>query len=341
MLSQLVHLLAVDVPVLLSCYNAREAEGEAALLGIFGANVLRAHARNPFGHAVPDGALAPAGSAHAEARLANEAREAADARSAEADCAELDNGGRADEAGGPSVCNALIAWVRGSSYGAGRAGAAAMGAEVVPKARDFVAACAKMFALRNMEAWVAGVGGGAPMETVAANASLLSAAVDESPIALHALKLGARDALIAAAARASADLGASARPSADGAQLDGAALSYTGAAAAERVAASCADALGRLARVERMLASLCAEPAEAEAPLAPPAVHEVTFGGDYVNVRTRPLLGAPVARQMRHGDTCIAAATRGAWLRLEGGGWLLTHHPAHGTLVAARSRNIQ
>ena len=172
MLSQLVHLLAVDVPVLLSCYNAREAEGEAALLGIFGANVLRAHARNPFGHAVPDGALAPVGSTHAEARLANEAREAADARSAEADCAELDNGGRADEAGGPSVCNALIAWVRGSSYGAGRAGAAAMEAAEM-EAADMEAMTMEVAEMEATEMKVAEM---EAMEAVAMEAAEVEAA---------------------------------------------------------------------------------------------------------------------------------------------------------------------
>jgi hypothetical protein len=31
--------------------------------------------------------------------------------------------------------------------------------------------------------------------------------------------------------------------------------------------------------------------------------------------------------------TCAATAVRGPWLKLADGGWLLTSHPRHGTLV--------
>ena len=46
-------LLSLDVPLLLTCFNANESAGEAKALGALGARIVIAPRRNPFAHVTP------------------------------------------------------------------------------------------------------------------------------------------------------------------------------------------------------------------------------------------------------------------------------------------------
>ena len=383
-LPTMVQLLALDVPVLLSCFNAREAYGEALILKQLQARVLAAAALNPLACSTPlECALAfPKGG---EDAAAHERRVAALALAAVQQMRQVDSEGQErDLFEGSSVHSSVTVSGEATTAGAAAGGAAAGGtkggggtlvpwregpggdeqdgqtvssqwvkwvggSELAPSelhapstidsVRETVRGYAKLYAVRNMEAWVRGLGvdemhagcaspAADRSETFAANAMLIAEAVVELPLALLAMQHGAAAALAKL-------LEAHGRPASTPPREGGAmALSYAGASAAERIVSACTAALGRLAEAHHELRSLGSEPTGTEAPMARAAYRNV-FPGEYINVREAPTTGSPVVARLLRGVELHAVAERAGWLRLEApaNAWVLIAHPMHGTLL--------
>lgn len=349
-LPTLMLLLRLRRPLLLSCFHSREADGEAALLKVFEAHVACADARNPFAcpvamddpRSVVTAEPAPGGAADA-----SEAAAAAAAAAVAADAATA-----AGEAAG--VSNLRLKWVCGSALPA-----AALRARALPAARTMVRGCARLFGLTNIPCWVemAREGG---VEAAAMAATLLAEAAEEPTLAALAIRHGGRPALAGALARHAAH----ATPPAEQLLATGAgAGGYTGSAACGRLVEASRRAAARMDAVEAALLALHAPPAEAEKALpAGGRLYEVVWGAKaappnagarpgegsggavvdqrrFVPLREAPSLGAPpTGHTLPPGARCVAAATRGPWIRVaeaEAGGWALTQHPLHGELLRA------
>ena len=226
-------MLALEVPILLTCFNEREKEGEQMLFGqAFEAHNLLAPRVNPFAHVVPleviadgnDNRMSEAAAAELVVRVAaevdaEEARAAAaraDAAAATANTGSADmeavgrGGLRAEDiqalmsssaaratdinssgsgANGCACSNTYVTWVRGSSLARD-----ALHTFAQRRASELLKTCAKLFALKNMDAWLAFLDADAPCadvnrgETVAANCMLLAEATDEIQLAALATK---------------------------------------------------------------------------------------------------------------------------------------------------------
>ena len=104
---------------------------------------------------------------------------------------------------------------------------------------------------------------------------------------------------------------------------------------------ACERALARLREAAAAMASLKSPPSEPLRPIAPAQRWRVAFRGEYVHVRSEPSTAAAARGQLARDSTFDVDAARGAWLRvasthgrLVAGGWVLSAHPVHGTLVA-------
>ena len=201
-----------DVPVFCTCFDEHEARGEESVLGnAFKTKYLLESRRNPLGYVSP-----------IEAVAANSRLRLHDAESlvlkAQADADEVakkrqelavplpdqkyDKKAKPPPVKEGSRSNKWIKWIRGSEFGPeGLAG------EATDKATEMVKMCAKMFAFKNMDAWLEDIKASSDMETsdvfssgdgierLAANVMLMAEATDETSIALIAYQKGALDAL--------------------------------------------------------------------------------------------------------------------------------------------------
>ena len=370
-LPTMVQLLALDVPVLLSCFNAREAYGEELVLKQMQARVLTAAAINPLACSTPLECVmaSPTGAEDmavherrvAERALAvvshmrradSEGREralyeriysSADAVTASAAGAPGSHSAGLGEDDGLTVSSRWVKWVQGSAMAASELCAQA----TIDNVGEMVRGFAKLFAVRNMEGWVRGLSSDdAPddsgsqttdrSESLACNAMLIAEAAVEPPLALLALQHGAAPALtkllMTWAARVTARGSSLLKPPSS--EREAAVLSYAGASAADRIVAACTSALGRLTKAHQELRSLDLEPASVEAPM-PPTVYRNVFAGEYINVREAPSTQSRVVAQLPQGAELHSVAERSGWLRLEGliSQWALISHPVHGTLL--------
>jgi hypothetical protein len=405
-------LLALDVPLLLTCFHSGESHGEQQMLhGIFGARVLTPPADNPLAHGVPVDCLARRDDAAedalaqemvefatvaAKALAAKNERDAAAVAAAQA-AAETTAGAGARAAStlyaqlndvcGIETANARFCWLRGSEL-RGRQ----LERRAVRAARRHLRDLCACFGVARLGTWLAGVknawrrdgerngergGGGerARVESRAMDALMLSEAFKSGAIATRALEMGAQSVLEEALSdavgmgyeRAPSHAAALAAAAADdddddddddesaeqSAEADGAergsrgayGASYTGVAAPTRLGAACEAALARLAAAAHANAALQRVPHAAVTALPAAVNWRVSFGGAYVHVRTQPMVAAPSCGQLARDATFAVDAVRGDWLRVaqgEGhaGGWVLTVHPVHGTLVTPLRSNL-
>ena len=336
-LPTLAQLLALDVPLCLTCYHEGEAAGEEAVLRAFEAVPLGPSEVNPLAYVLPsrlgDDAAAEVAAAAARAdrsRAARQARRAA--RQAAALRSDDERGAALAQASAEEfeaarlhgdatdAANSHLRWWCGSALSA-----AALRDEAVPRGRKLLRECAQVFLPTNLDAWLAALrgGDGVGLETRAAMASLLAEGTREATCAHFAIRGGAREALTVAARDAAA--------AAEGA----APASYVGeASVASRLAAAAANALANLDAAEAAVRALAAPPDDAVEELAPPRRARVVFKGAYVHVRRAPSTAAEAIGQRASGAELAADARQGPWLRLAGaGGWVLTRHPVYGALV--------
>lgn len=226
-LPTLAALLSTGAPILLTCYSAHEASGEAALLPMLGAHTLLPSALNPLAHPLPLSILEPRLD---DSQAESIAREAA-AGEEESAMGGGDGGGggaapAADAFTRVEVSNRFLRCVRGDVTRSSAATEAWL-----RKAEALLTASAQLFAFKpgNAAGWIAslrtGTGTGSPgtstqmdspgaatqigagaagtpidypvsqMETRAANAELLSRASEDGRVALRLCSLGAREAL--------------------------------------------------------------------------------------------------------------------------------------------------
>jgi len=337
-LPTLAQLLALDVPLCLTCYHEGEAAGEEAVLRAFEAVPLGPSEVNPLAYVLPsrlgDDAAAEVAAAAARAdrsRAARQARRAA--RQAAALRSDDERGAALAQASAEEfeaarlhgdatdAANSHLRWWCGSALSA-----AALRDEAVPRGRKLLRECAQVFLPTNLDAWLAALrgGDGVGLETRAAMASLLAEGTSEASCAHFAIRGGAREALTIAA-RAAAAAAAGAAP----------ASTYVGeASVASRLAAAAANALANLEAAEAAVLALAAPADEAVEELAPPRRARVVFKGAYVHVRRAPSTAAEAIGQRTSGAELAADARQGPWLRLAGaGGWVLTRHPVYGALV--------
>lgn len=367
-----------DVPLLLTCFNAHEAKGEEAVLGgAFSAHTLVPSRRNPLAHATPLACVACVDAddkaaevrAHRAATTAEAIAEEEEDRERAAEEAqqhggEGGTGGKGGEGskggeggkGGQAALQPLalaessrsnnwIKWVRGSAHNDG-----SLFGEAQTKAAELVKHCAKMFALRNMDAWLneldafANASGDA-VETLAANVMLLAEATHETSLALMAHQKGAIERL-ARVVTGSTVAGSGSTANSVGMlplKADGAVLNYSGMPAADRVRAGALKALQNIHAGVEAARALESPPIEGETSIAhgESAVYRNAFSGQYINVRREPALNGAVVARLPPGATVRAAARRGAWLRLEANdehrlpaaSWALMRHPMHGVLL--------
>jgi len=348
-LQTLAALLRTGAPLLLTCYAAHEASGEAAILRLLGAKTLLPSTANALAHAVPLELLDPRVNladgdlAELAQRAAEEAAkvEAPSCRNGQSDGPQLVDGGMGGNgsSGGVggygasdaasrrqfNVANRFVTCVIGDpSRGEAEATAGLASAEAL------LTSSAQLFALKNAPAWVACLGDGVPLETVAANAELIARAAQHTRVALVLASKGARAALVAAVARLAAAQAASLGAG------TGYKLTYNGAPPALRLALLAKRAVVLLDGAMGALAKLHMEPAEAERPCSEPGEHasyRVVFEGEYVNSRQRPSLNSAVARRLPRGADVGALAQCGNWLRTAEGDWVLRSHPGMGTLL--------
>ncbi len=365
-LPTLALLLRLRCPTLLTCFNSHEAEGEAQVLRPLGANLILPSRRNALSFPTPLAAVRHAADAdEAEAlRLVQQAVAAADddeaheeAYRAEVEAAESQSNGEVaaavaraarsgmDRTRQPTTPSRYIKWVEGSSLDGDT-----LSTSAVADASDMTRQCAKLFALTNMRAWVDGlttgeacapsvdgeVGGG---ESVACYAMLLAEAVDDTAIALlahqqHGAAEALQQALSTWAPRAPDALRAAAeRRDAAPPRLDG---SYCGTDPAARIVTACFTALKRLQAAARAALALQTDPDADEAALAGGrAAYRNAFGGEFINLREAPRVNSAVVAKLTPGETCVAVAVRGGWVRVVEpvAGWGLLEHPTWGTLL--------
>jgi hypothetical protein len=323
-------LLSLDVPILCTCFNAHEAEGEEVVLrDAFKARTLVPSRTNPFAHSVPLDVIATTtnGAPMKESEMATLA--------AEREAAAI-------AAGGPRS-NSYIKWVRGSSLSLEELeGSARL------KASDLIKACAKCFAIKNMEAWVESLSradevdvatGSDAEESVAANAMLIAEATANEPtIGLLAFNKGAlaalRNALIRWAPLLRVDC-ASASASREG-------LTYAGQPAVERIVTA---ATAAVANIERAVAAGKAieqvPDGHAIALASGPLAYRNVFRGEFVNVRAQPATQSAVVARLERGARVMACAEHGDWVQLlsdDSAGapsscWVLRKHPTLGVLL--------
>ena len=178
-------MLQLNVPILLTCFHEGEAEGEQIVLeNTFKARVLVPSTRNPFAHVTPLEAVASGGvNAPDEVGLAERVAEAAASASVARVRVVPKN---ADLASGSSTCapngtehpdpealsNSFVWWICGSSLAPSELDGSAQ-----ERAAGVVRGCAKMFALKQMDSWLACLDADATSavvergEVVAANAA--------------------------------------------------------------------------------------------------------------------------------------------------------------------------
>ena len=394
-------MLALEVPILLTCFNEREKEGEQMLFGqAFEAHNLLAPRVNPFAHVVPleviadgnDNRMSEAAAAELVVRVAaevdaEEARAAAaraDAAAATANTGSADmeavgrGGLRAEDiqalmsssaaratdinssgsgANGCACSNTYVTWVRGSSLARD-----ALHTFAQRRASELLKTCAKLFALKNMDAWLAFLDADAPCadvnrgETVAANCMLLAEATDEIQLAALAHQKGAQTTL-RKVVRQWAPLALNGFDSTDGTRGDRTRgggmslaakassctlLNYAGLPAVERIIAGATTANGNIDRLVEQSKAIAESPTGKARPLG---VSESrwrnVFKGDYINVRAQPNTQSTVVARLPQEATFTADAELGGWIRLvndpassvPGGSWALVKHPLYGTLL--------
>lgn len=211
-LPTVLRLLELDVPLLCTCYNAREAEGERVVLqGCFRARLLASHWVNPLCHPIPLDTCARGNVDEQQARRLAESAVADNAAAAATvtlqthrptpenvvegaaeETAEGTDGSWRPDTGMPAraegvdvlggaegarvawrraasstphadratiemedstvhpVSHRWLAWLRGSSISPDE-----MRLEALPRARELVCGCAKVLAIKNMDACVA------------------------------------------------------------------------------------------------------------------------------------------------------------------------------------------
>ena len=369
-------LLNLSVPLLCTCFNEHEARGEEALLGgSFGTTYLLPSQQNPLAHSTPLAAVASAcaedATAEATALQAVVAAEAAAAAAATAivDAAPTGTDVAAARAtpSDASRSNSWIKWVVGSSHDA-----AALAGPAQAKARDLIRTCAKMFALKNMDAWLEELNTGEALlpatngcasvgqqealvsrvETVAANVLLLAEATADTGLALMAYKKGAVEALHRSLGvrgegsfASTTAMGEDAsKPVSNGPPRQ----SYTGVSALERVHTGAATALRNIHSAVAEARKLELPPEDGESLLpAGPAAYRNVFKGQWINVRNAPSMHGAIVARLPPDATVTAEAARGGWLRLcsderlagvanimpAPDTWVLVRHPVHGTLL--------
>ena len=365
-------LLNLRVPLLCTSFNEHEARGEEALLGgPFGTTYLLPSQQNPFAHSTPLAAVASAcaddAAAESTALQAVVAAEAAAAAAAATvDAAPTGTAARASPSDA-TRSNSWIKWVVGSSNDA-----AALAGPAQAKARDLIRTCAKMFALKNMDAWLEELNAGEALlpatnrcvsvgpqealvsraETVAANVMLLAEATADTGLALMAYKKGAVEALNrfigvrgeAPFASTTAAGESASKPVSNGPPRQ----SYTGVSALERVHTGAATALRNIHSAVAEARKLELPPEDCESLLpAGPAAYRNVFKGQWINMRSAPSMHGAIVARLPPDATVTAEAARGDWLRLcsdeHSAGvtnttpapetWVLVRHPVHGTLL--------
>ena len=397
-------MLAMDVPILLTCFNERESEGEQMVLGQgFDTKVLVTPRPNPFAYVAPlevvseqncsrlgehEAADLVAGLAAEteaeEARLAAIAAKRARDREASGGSAAGDSmspsqiqammsaptaspsAAEVEDSGAHTRSNAFIKWVRGSTL----KDMDDLYAPAQTKAAELVKTCAKLFALKNMDAWIGCLDAGAKAadpakgETVGANCMLLAEATAENHLAALAHQKGAHTALQAVlrlwAPLALKELGgASTGPqlppaagvlvpssggvsrSEDGAMAD-TKLTYAGLPAVQRIVSGASAAIENIERLVRQSRAVQVSPSGEAVSLGKERSRwRNVFKGEFINVRAEPNTQSGVVAQLPQGAAMSADCELGGWLRLSGdpqqgipaGSWVLVHHPMHGALL--------
>ena len=354
-----------DVPLILTCFNAHEAGGEEAVLsGAFKAATVLESRRNPLAHATPlecaacrvvDDAAAEIAEINLDQLAADaEAKAAADEKlerardevvSPPAPLPPTASGGGDAAAATPARVEAtrtnnFIKIVRGSSFDD-----ASLAGEAQAKAAELVRHCAKMFAVKNMDAWLEQLtayanAGSEAGETLACNVMLLAEATKEPALALTAARKGAVERLAMALQGGAIAHGAM---TGDAPAGSAPAKSYSGMPATERVLRSGLEALQNINAAVTAARALEQPPTADETLIEGGAMttYRNTYKGQFINVRAEPSVNAAVVARLPQGATVRVAAERGGWLRLEPGGehalpassWALVHHPLHGALL--------
>ena len=371
-LPSIAQLLALsNVPLLLTCFNEHEARGEEAIIGgAFESRTLLESMRNPIAHATPllsvavssdyDEALQAAIDAEAvcakdeEAELADKAQKAALCVADQGSTPEAAAAAAVRPSASPPEASRSNNWVKcylGSSLDVD-----ALNGSAQQKAIDLVKMCAKMFAFKNMDAWLEGIdkagaaavnekNGSAPQqsrlifdsESLAANVLLLAEATAEPALALLANQKGALQKLSAVLQRMSFQLKS---PESRSTSKE---HTYSGVTAEERIQQGIIDCVRNIQAAIEEANALEKTPVQEEAPLSSgPTTYRNVFKGQYINVRADPSTHGKVVARLPPDATMIAEAERGGWLRLRAdpksgvpaNAWALVRHPVHGPLIA-------